>query len=492
MSKTKIRCNTCGKWFQSANAKEVTCPDCMQKARKEKLAAKTAPPPATKTGPSVKSTEIPTRSVPPQSKPASGGTSHWLDAQSDVKVAQPDQTTKPKIPSSPAPRDNRGRPERGGYQGTGPGGYKDRDERDSGGPGGNRGPGGYRETDYRSPGGYRESNYRSPAPYRVGGGMGIPDTVEQRPRQPMTGPGGPPRGPHPGAPGEPRQGGKPAGYKQKTPKPKPETPPKPKREKIPPPLPFEPTEEQIAQIEARYKELAVPIEFDGIRTQISKELNIPKTAVKKIIKEYREKEEIPSWWDLQSYKGDEEEKAKIKAAYEPHLPLPPVGIHKQIAEEFSLKPGDVYQAIKAIRQEMNLPQFNDPALHGLVLKPKKAQKTEEEKQEPEVEVSAESTEEKQELEVKDNPEGTEEKQEPEVKVSVEGKEEEPKAEVKNNAESHEEQQQPATEITSIETDMSFHKEGDTLEVTDQPSAKEDEHSEPVATAITQPKNEGEA
>jgi len=64
--------------------------------------------------------------------------------------------------------------------------------------------------------------------------------------------------------------------------------------------------------------------------------------------------------------------------------------------------------------------------------------------------------------------------------------------VKNNAESHEEQQQPATEITSIETDMSFHKEGDTLEVTDQPSAKEDEHSEPVATAITQPKNEGEA
>ena len=72
-------------------------------------------------------------------------------------------------------------------------------------------------------------------------------------------------------PGEPRpdkfRGGKPGGPKQKTPKPKPETPPKPKREKIPPPEPFKPTEEQIAQVEARYQELAVPTEFDGIRTQ---------------------------------------------------------------------------------------------------------------------------------------------------------------------------------------------------------------------------------
>ena len=29
-----------------------------------------------------------------------------------------------------------------------------------------------------------------------------------------------------------------------------------------------------------------------------------------------------------------------------------------------MKPGDVYQAIKAIRLEMNLPQYNDPSLHG--------------------------------------------------------------------------------------------------------------------------------
>jgi hypothetical protein len=30
-----------------------------------------------------------------------------------------------------------------------------------------------------------------------------------------------------------------------------------------------------------------------------------------------------------------------------------------------MQPGSVYQAIKLIRQEMNLPQYNDPTLHGL-------------------------------------------------------------------------------------------------------------------------------
>ena len=361
MSKTKMRCNTCGKWFQSANAKDLTCPDCTQKARKEKLAAKTAPP-ATGKMPG-QGTVPPTRTVPPppKPKPASAGTSHWLDAQNDVKVGQPDQPVRPKLPPSP-PRDNRGDAERGGFRG--PGGYRE-------GPG--RGPGNYREGGYRGPGGYRENDHRSPTPYRVGGGMGLPDTDTVRPRSPMT--GGPPRGPRPGAPGEPRsdkfrEGGKPPRQKVKTPKPKPETPPKPKREKIPPPEPFKPTEEQIAQVEARYKELAVPAEYDGIRTQISKELSIPKTAVKKIIKDLREREEIPSWWELQPYKGSSEELEKIKAIYEPFLPLPPIGVHKQLAEQLSLKPSEVYQAIKAIRQELNLPQYNDPALHGLELLPK--------------------------------------------------------------------------------------------------------------------------
>ena len=366
MSKTKMRCITCGKWFQSANAKDLTCPDCTQKARREKMAAKTTPPTTAKTPGQGVGTPIRPVPPPPKPKPASGGTSHWLDTQNDVKVGQPDQPVRPKLPPSPEPHDNRGDAERGGYRG--PGGYRE-------GPG--RGPGNYREGGYRGPGGPRENDYRRPAPYRVGGGMGLPDTETPRPRTPMT--GGPPRGPRPGAPGEPRpekfrqgEGGKPPRQKVKTPKP--ETPPKPKREKIPPPEPFKPTEEQIAQVEARYKELAVPAEFDGIRTQISKELGIPKTAVKKIIKDLREREEIPSWWELQPYKGSSEELEKIKALYEPFLPLPPIGVHKQIAEQLTLKPAEVYQAIKVIRQELNLPQYNDPALHGIELLPKDKKK----------------------------------------------------------------------------------------------------------------------
>src|SRR6266480_1894082 len=434
MSKTKMRCITCGKWFQSANAKDLTCPDCTQKARKEKMAAKTTPPTTGKTpGQGI---GTPTRSVPPppKPKPASGGTSHWLDTQNDVKVGQPDQPVRPKLPPSPAPRDNRGDEERGG----GPGGYRE---------GTGRGPGNSREGGYRGPGGYRENDYRRPAPYRVGGGMGLPDTETPRPRTPMT--GGPPRGPRPGAPGEPRpekfrqgEGGKPPRQKVKTPKPKPETPPKPKREKIPPPEPFKPTEEQIAQVEARYKELAVPAEYDGIRTQISKELAIPKTAVKKIIKDLREREEIPSWWELQPYKGSSEELEKIKALYEPFLPLPPIGVHKQIAEQLTLKPAEVYQAIKVIRQELNLPQYNDPALHGIELLPKDKKK----------EAAADSQADEQKT-------AAVEAQVDEQKTLAA---ETPEAPAKDQAE--EKKQEPEGEISSIQTDTTFHKEGDTTEI----------------------------
>ena len=328
--------------------------------------------------------------------------------------------------------------------------------------------------------------------------MGIPDTDTQRPRQPMPGPGGP-RGPRPSGPGEQRpdkrRDDKPAGQKQKTPKPKPVTPPKPKREKIPPPAPFKPTEEQIAQVEARYQELAVPTEFDGIRTQISKELGIPKTAVKKIIRDFREQQDIPSWWDLQTYKGNEEELAKIKAAYEPHLPLPPVGIHKQIAEELSLKPGDVYQAIKTIRLEMNLPQYNDPALHGLELRPKKKEKTEPEA--PEKETIAAGEVQKQET-----PEGSEaQKQETtavgETPAASDAQEQETPTsgvapEQETPAASELEKQTPEGQISSIETDMTLHKEGDTLEVTDASPEKEGETAKPVATAPSETRSEGEA
>ncbi len=129
-----------------------------------------------------------------------------------------------------------------------------------------------------------------------------------------------------------------------------------------------PTPEQIKQVEERYTILAQPAEFDGIRTQIAKEFNIPKKAVKKIIKDFRNQQHIPSWWELQTYKGSSEELEKIKAVYLPYLPIPPVGVHKNIAETLSIKPGIVYQAIKTIRQEMELPQYNDPIVHEAELK----------------------------------------------------------------------------------------------------------------------------
>ena len=383
-----MRCTTCGKWFQSANAKDLTCPDCVQKARKEKAAAKNAPPTATK--PTAVSAQSKALVPPPPPKPkAAGGTNQWLDSLSDVKIGQPDQPPRPKLPPSPpVPRDTRGALDHSTQEDDhqGPpahGNYRDergnRDERGEHGPRpyqNDRGPGAYREGNNRGPGAYRENDHHGPGSYRVIGGAGLSGTLGQRPRQPMEGPPG--RGPrpsgpggeqrfdrpHPGGPGGPREG-KPNVQRSK-PKPKaskPAQPPKPKREKIPPPPPFVPTAEQAAQVENRYLELAQPIEFDGIRTQIAQELDIPKTAVKKIIKDLRDRQSIPSWWELQVYKGSEEELARIKVAYEPFLPVPAVGIHKKIAEELNLKPGDVYQAIKAIREALNLPQYNDPSFH---------------------------------------------------------------------------------------------------------------------------------
>jgi len=327
MSKVKMRCISCGKWFQSANAKEVTCPECTQKARKEKMASKAAPPAAQKTPgqglPGAGSSGRPV-APPPKPKPAASS-SRWFDSLSDVKVSEPEPPPqRPRLPSSPAPRDT------------------------AGGPGSYRGPGAYRN---------------APMSGSIVGGIG------QRPRLPMEG-STPPRGPRPASPGERRlekynaegrRGSKPPVAQKKL---RPAIPSKPKREKIPPPQPFKPTPEQIAQVEARYKELAVPAEFDGIRSQIAHELAIPKKAVKQIVKELREREHLPSWWETQTYKGDEEEKARIKAAYDPYLPVPPVGIHRKIADELDLKPGIVYQAIKTIRSEMGLPPYNDPELHA--------------------------------------------------------------------------------------------------------------------------------
>jgi hypothetical protein len=358
MSKIKMRCATCGKWFQSANAKELTCPDCLQKARKEKLAAKATQ--QTSTTEAVQggiSSSKPTPPPPPKPKEATSGTSHWIDTVEDVKISRPEQP-KPKLPSSPVQRDMKS-----GTTAEKPG---------SGGT--------YRDRSYRGPGDYRSD------------GTSISGGLSQRPRQPMAGGSG--HSPQSGYGSNRRSEGKKEGKPPKAKAPKPPTPPKPKREKIPPPAPFIPTPEQITQVEARYLELAVPTEFDGIRTQIAQELGIPKKAVKNIVKDLRERQSIPSWWELQTYKGSSEELEKIRAVYVPYLPLPPIGVHKTIAEELTLNPGDVYQAVKAIRVEMNLPQYNDPSLHGLepiTVAKKRPDTLEEETKEPQEEKSEPDT-----------------------------------------------------------------------------------------------------
>jgi predicted nucleic acid-binding Zn-ribbon protein len=362
MSKIKMRCITCGKWFQSANAKEVTCPDCTQKARKEKLAAKNAPSTANKGG----ATTTPRVVAPPPAKQKSvqSGTNQWLDSLEDVKIAEPEPPPPPRpkiLPPSP-PRDQHQRgTEEARAQATSPAGQREehgqRRENFNRGQAyreeGRRGPGNYRPGGPGQAGGqpgYRPGGYRPGGPEQAGG-------QGPRPRLPMEGKGG--RGPRPeGAHSQYKPKPRPKGHG-----PKPAAPPKPKREKIPPPEPFTPTEEQIKQVEERYIELATPAEFDGIRTQIAQELSIPKKAVKKIIKDLRDNQHIPSWWENQTYKGSSEELERIKTAYLPYLPVPQVGIHKKIADELDLKPGIIYQAIKSIRLEMNLPQYNDPAFH---------------------------------------------------------------------------------------------------------------------------------
>lgn len=145
----------------------------------------------------------------------------------------------------------------------------------------------------------------------------------------------------------------------------PKSPRPPREPKAPRPAPpsFELTDELRTQIEQRYLELAQPVEFDGIRTQIASELGVPKALVKKAVIDLRTRMQMPSWWELQTYTGGTSDLDRIRRAYVPHLPVPPIGIHKIIAQELGFDTGVVYQGIKRIRAEMRLPRFNPPELH---------------------------------------------------------------------------------------------------------------------------------
>src|SRR5437660_8890740 len=102
MSKIKMRCITCGKWFQSANAKEVTCPECVQKARRDKQVAKTSQPATHRMagqGFSGSGNLGRSTALPPKPRPAAGGTSHWFDSVNDLKISEPDAyQQRPRLP----------------------------------------------------------------------------------------------------------------------------------------------------------------------------------------------------------------------------------------------------------------------------------------------------------------------------------------------------------------------------------------------------------
>lgn len=147
-------------------------------------------------------------------------------------------------------------------------------------------------------------------------------------------------------------------------KPRPVAAQQEKRIRPPRPAPFQLTDEVRATIEHRYLDLAQPVEFDGIRTQIAGELSVPKPIVKQVIQELRASRQLPSWWELQAYKGSDEELERVRERYMPLLPVPPVGVHKQIATELQMDPPQVYQAIRRLRAEMRLPQYNPPESHA--------------------------------------------------------------------------------------------------------------------------------
>jgi biotin operon repressor len=127
--------------------------------------------------------------------------------------------------------------------------------------------------------------------------------------------------------------------------------------------PRELTDAEREQVEQLYMTLAQPREYDGIRTQIATQLGLPRSLVRKAVLALRAQRDIPSWWELQAFPGSAADLERLRAAYEPLLPVPPVGVHKQIAEQLGLEPHAVYKGIRQIRAQMGLPQFNPPEQH---------------------------------------------------------------------------------------------------------------------------------
>lgn len=312
MSKIKMRCSQCGKSFKSSNTKQLICPECEEKQRRER-AAKAKGLVATPSAPTTVASArvIPARPAVSKAPSASQQKSHWLDQQQDVKVGAPEPTDRARPPKIEPPRP--AQPAASARPVSGP----------------------------IAPSGHSKQEARPS------------HTADASPAAQTDGKGRKPSGPMKKHEGDrPRKEHKPTSAAAK-----------PKREPRAPTPPFAPTPEQVAAIEKRYLELAQPQEFDGIRSQIAEELAIPKSAIKRVIGSLRQRESIPSWWDLQTYHGSSEDLERIRAVYLPLLPTPAVGVHKEIATQLDLPPGIVYQAIKLIRTDLHLPQYNPPEEH---------------------------------------------------------------------------------------------------------------------------------
>jgi DNA-directed RNA polymerase subunit RPC12/RpoP len=326
MSKIKMRCSQCGKSFKSSSARQLICPECEEKARRERLAKAKGPQPGASTPPPAPTRQVPAKAATPAARPEQPK-QHWLVQERDVKVAAPapKETARPPRLDTPVKREI---PAPTFVHPAFSGPIKPSASAPA--------------TSARTAPAAPPAQRGGPAPAQKRGGEPPRSSAKTAaPRKPE---------------GEKRAKGSAAAQPHQ----------RPKREPRPPTPPFTPTAEQIAAIEKRYLELAQPHEYDGLRTQIAKELGIPKTAVKQIVIALRERLHLPSWWELQPYHGSSEDKERIRQAYLATLPLPPVGVHKQIAEELHLSAGVVYQAIKAIRSEMNLPAYNPPEAHGLL------------------------------------------------------------------------------------------------------------------------------
>lgn len=325
MSKIKMRCSQCGKSFKSSTARQLICPECEEKVRRERLAKAKGPQPGASTPPPTPPRQVPAKAAAPAARPEQPK-QHWLDQEHDVKVAAPEpkETARPPRLDTPVKREIPAPT--------------------------------FVHPAFSGP--IKQAASTPATPARTA--PAAPPAQRSGPA-PMHRPGGEARGAAVKTASFPK---KQAGEKRA--KGGAAAQPRPKREPRPPTPPFTPTDEQIAAVEKRYMELAQPHEYDGLRTQIAKELGIPKTAVKQIVITLRSRLNLPSWWELQPYHGSSEDKERIRQAYLATLPLPPVGVHKHIAEELHLSAGVVYQAIKAIRSEMNLPAYNPPEAHGLV------------------------------------------------------------------------------------------------------------------------------